>query len=140
MKTFNGAKGYPVVAVGSAEPIGDVDGFVLDETATRVDGIRVGRGRGARLLPWSSVQGFGDDAVIATAPGSGGDDDALTGRPEALGARVLSTSGFELGQVSDIEFDESSGEVLTVAAGSASIDVGRVRSLGSYALVVDPAD
>ena len=139
MKTFTAATGHPVVAAGSAEHIGDLEGFVLDGSATKVAGIRVGRGRHAQVIAWNSVQGFGEDAVVASAPSEGGEgNEALSGRPEVIGALVLSTSGFELGEVSDIEFDESSGDVLSVLAGAASIDVGRIRSLGSYAMVVDP--
>ncbi len=143
MRKFKGAIGHPVVDGESAESVGEVGGFVLDRSATKVEAVRIGHGRHARFVPWDDVEAFGDDAAIVKAPADGGDEERreqLAGRPDPLASRVLSTSGFELGEVGDVEFDEGSGDVITVEAGAGSIDVERVRSLGSFALVVDPAD
>ena len=148
---FSRTAGHPVVSSGSAERIGDLEGLVLDASARRVAGLRVGRGRHGRIVPWSAVEGFGADAVIARpagGDGSGGEGsgvagevgDELADRPDPLGARVLLTTGFEAGEVRDVEFDEGSGDVLAVVTGSDTVDASRLHALGSYALVVEGGD
>ena len=54
-----------------------------------------------------------------------------------LGTRVLTVDGRELGTVTDVEFDTDSGAVVRVQTDQGPIEPDRLRSLGSYALVVD---
>jgi hypothetical protein len=55
-----------------------------------------------------------------------------------IGARILDTAGFEHGRVADVEFDPATGAVLGIVGDGAHIDASRIRSLGTWALVVDP--
>jgi uncharacterized protein YrrD len=139
---FTQAAGHPVLSAGSAESIGNLHGLVLDPSATHVAGLRVGKGRHARVVPWSGVEGFGADAVVThLRDGDHADgEDELADRPDPLGARVLLSSGFEAGEVRDLEFDERTGDVVAVITGSETVDASRLRALGSYALVVEGAD
>ena len=54
-----------------------------------------------------------------------------------LGTRVLDVGGRRVGTVVDVEFDIDSGGGVRVVTGQGSIEAGRLRALGFYALVVD---
>lgn len=143
--TFTAAEGRAVVAADTADDIGEIKGFVVDTSASRVEGVHIaGRGRRAEILPWSSIRSFGDDAVIAEAADAAdraSDDrekEAARGNIVLLGTRVLSTEGFELGTVDDAMFDPDSGDITGILTDAGHIGPERLRSLGSYALVVDP--
>jgi uncharacterized protein YrrD len=144
--TFLRADGRRVVASDDAETIGSVKGFVLDGAGRKIEAIHVdGRGRHASLLDWSSVSAFGADAVMAassTDPSSVDNDhqlSAIKGSVTMIGSRILTIDGQELGTVVDVEFDTGSGRVVNVMGEQGAIGSDRVRSLGSYALVVDAA-
>lgn len=144
IESFNGCDGRAIVASDTAENIGEIKGFVVDPTATRVESVHVsGRGRRAQVIPWSAITSFGVDAVMAeladaaetVAPGR--DTEAVKGKVVARGTRVLDTNGFEHGTVDDVMFDPATGNVTGVRTSLGQHDATRLRSLGSYALVVD---
>lgn len=64
---------------------------------------------------------------------------AVKGVVTMLGTRVLAVDGREVGTVTDVEFDTDSGVVVRVVTDQGPIEPDRLRSLGSYALVVDNA-
>ncbi len=143
-ETFSGADGRTVIAADTADEIGEVKQFVLDRGARRIDGVHVaGRGKKAEVVPWSSVRSFGTDAVIVEAVDAAhrvADDheiDAVKGNISARGSRVLTTHGFEHGRVDDVEFDPATGELTAVETSEGRVEASAIRSLGSYALVVD---
>lgn len=143
-ETFTGAEGRSVVASDTAEDIGEVKGFVVDPSATRVDAVHVsGRGRKAQVVDWSAISSFGADAVMADSSSTPEqvsterETQAVKGKVAALGSRVLTTTGFDAGTVVDVEFDLGSGELTSVRTDTATFGADRLRSLGSYALVVD---
>lgn len=145
--TFRNVEGRTVVAADTAEAVGSVKGFVLDTGGHTIEAIHVdGHGRRASILPWSALQAFGADAVMVrpgVEPATIEDDHqqaAVKGVVTMLGARVLTAGGREVGTVVDVEFDAGSGAVVRVTTDRGSIEGGRIRSLGSYALVVDDAD
>lgn len=142
--SFTNVKGRTVIASGSAESIGSVKGFVLTADGRTIESIHVdGRGKRAAVLSWSDVQAFGADAVMTTAgaaPATVDDDHqkaAVKGVVTMLGSRVLTIDGREVGTVDDVEFDTGSGAVVRVTTDHGPIEASRLRSLGSYALVVD---
>ena len=142
-ETFNSSEGRPVVAADTAENIGEIKGFVVDTTATRIESVHIGgRGRKAKVIPWSSIHSFGADAVMADTAGavaeveSEHDKQAVKGKIEARRTRVLDTNGFEQGTVEDVMFDATSGDLTGVLTTAGHVDGSRLRSLGSYALVV----
>lgn len=146
MSTFSAAQGRSVVAADTAETLGEIKSFVVDPTASRIDAVHVsGRGERAQIVPWSAITSFGDDAVIAEAAhvaeqvSTEREAEAAKGKIAALGVRVLDTNGFELGTADDVAFDVDTGELTGVHTGQGPVDAGRLRALGSYALIVDPA-
>lgn len=144
--TFRNVEGRKVVASDTAESIGAVKGFVLDAGGRTIEAIHVdGHGKRAVILTWPTVQAFGADAVMATAgaePSTIDDEHqkaAVKGVVSMLGTRVLTVDGRELGTVDDVEFDTGSGAVVRVTTDHGPVEAHRLRSLGSYALVVDEA-
>ncbi len=143
-ETFNSSDGRPVVAVDTAETIGEVKGFVVDPTATRIESVHIsGRGRKAEIVPWASIQSFGADGVMADLASAGEqvssdhETQAVKGNIVARKTRVLTTEGFELGTVEDVMFDTATGQLTGAVTTEGRIDGSRFRSLGSYALIVD---
>lgn len=143
-ETFKNAEGRRVVSVDTAEELGEVKHLIVDRTANRIDSIHVtGKGTSAEVVRWSAVSAFGDDAVV-TSEGevaeqvtAGRDAEMTTGNITMLGSRILNTSGIEEGQVEDVVFEPKSGELLAVITANGQIEVERLRSLGSYALIVE---
>ena len=133
-ETFRSAEGRKVVASGTAEDAGLVEGFHVDAGATRIESVGLaGRKHKGELVPWSAVQSFGPDAVMITGTQQTSEDF----EPRTLrGARVLSTAGFELGSVDDVSFDAGTGALISVSTGTDTITADRFSSIGSYALVV----
>lgn len=145
-ESFNAADGRNVIAADTAETIGEVKGFVVDRTASRIESVHVaGRGRKAEVLPWSSISSFGSDAVMtevadATERVSGEHDKlAVKGKIVARDTRVLDTNGFEQGTVDDVMFDPDSGSLTGVLTTNGHVDASRLRALGSYAMIIDAA-
>lgn len=143
-ETFNGAEGRSVVAADTAETIGEIKGFVVDSTATRIDSVHIsGRGKRAEVIPWTSIRSFGADAVMAEEANAtetvaaGHDTQAVKGKVVARDTRVLDTNGFEQGTVEDVMFDAASGELTGAITTKGHVEGMRFRSLGSYALVVE---
>jgi uncharacterized protein YrrD len=141
--TFTAAEGRSVVASDTAESIGEVKGFVVDPTASRVDAVHVaGRGKKAEVVAWRAITSFGKDAVMADSASTpekvstDRETQSVKGNVDALGSRVLLTTGFEAGTVVDVEFDTDSGDLTNVRTEKETFDGDRLVSLGSYALVV----
>ncbi len=55
------------------------------------------------------------------------------------GARILTVDGREVGSVTDVEFDTDPEVMVHVVTDPGPIEIDRLRSLGSYGLVVDDA-
>ena len=78
-----------------------------------------------------------DSAATPEQVSSERETQAVKGKVAALGSRVLTTDGFDAGTVVDVEFDTGSGDLTSVRTGTDTFGADRLRSLGSYALVVD---
>ncbi len=145
-QSFRAADGRKVIAKNTAEEIGKVKNFVVDTTASRITGIQIGgRGGRAEIVGWSSINAFGDDAVIVEGDTVAREPDerekeAAKGDIKARGSKVLTTEGYEVGKVHDVMFDGSTGEIVGIMVGKKTlVPAERLRSLGSYALVIDAA-
>ncbi len=141
---MSAALGRRVVAVDTAEEVGEVKAFVLEPSGRRVTQLHVaGRKRSAELVNWSDLAGFGPDAVMVASQDAVTDsveeraEDMVRGRVATIGARILDTDGFEHGRVTDIEFDASDGTVVAALSDDARWPGDAIRALGSYALIVD---
>lgn len=139
---YTESRGLKVISRATAERVGDVTRLVVDAGAHRVSAVQVGGGKKASLAPWEHLTGFGPDAVVVDdeaslrGPASEEEERALKGDLEVVGKLVLTDTGNARGTVRDLEFDPGSGHLLAVVTDREVVDAGRVRALGSYALVV----
>ncbi len=137
--------GQSVIALDTAEEIGKVKHFVVSADGQRIERLHIdGRKKKALFTEWGDLESFGADRVMVKAADAtaGSEDDrdldVASGDIELIGTRVLDTAGFEHGKVADATFDSVSGAIVAIHTDSdVAIDSGRIRSLGSYALVVD---
>jgi len=138
--------GNTVVGVDDANDIGLVKHFAVSPSGDRIERVHVdGRGKHAVFVDWDDLESFGGDRVMVTQSSAIAesdnqrDGDIARGSIDILGSRVLDTAGFEHGTVADVDFDGDSGKIESVrTSGGDSIDASKIRSLGSYALVVEP--
>lgn len=138
MTTFSEAKGRQVVSTATAETVGKIEGFVVDPVAHRLVALRLHK---RQVLRWSDLTAFGADAVtVRTADLVGpadGDLEQLSGKGhDALGKRVLTSAGDELGKVTDVQFEADTGEITAVVLDDGTVAGTRLLGIGSYAVVV----
>lgn len=147
IESFNNAEGRRVVTADTAEEAGKIMKYIIDPTGHRIHALQIGGGlfKSDVAVLWSDVTAFGGDAVMirsgsAVSDLSGDREEAVAkGKIHLRQTKVLMTSGFEAGEVTDARFDTRTGLLETIETDQGSIPASRVRSLGSYALVVDPA-
>ncbi len=136
------AMGRGAVARDTAETVGQVHGAVVDVGARRIVALQLGKGHKAQLADWSAITGVGPDAVVVDSGASlraargEREERIVKGEIALLGAKVLSDRGDALGTLDDVEFDEATGEILTLVCGGNSVGAGRLRSMGGFATVV----
>ncbi len=139
---FSEAKNRKVVSSSTAATIGKVKSFVVDPATRSVVAVRLKKSEAGDILRWSDMTAFGTDAVTVTAPDKLVEQDegvdALTGKAhEVLGKRVLSSAGDELGEVADIDFDPTTGGVVSILVkGNDAVEGARLIGIGAYAVVV----
>jgi sporulation protein YlmC with PRC-barrel domain len=126
-------KGRRVVSRASAETLGDVSDLFLTTGPATVSALQVGKGRKGATVPWHLIVGIGPDAVVVT------DDESAAGTAAGaspLGRLLLSELGNAAGTVTDVEFNESTGAVISLATESALVEGDRLLANGPYALIV----
>lgn len=134
-----------VIALDTAEDIGDVKHFVVSRDASRIERLHIdGRKKNALFAEWEDLESFGADKVVvklASSASPSDDDrdlDQAAGSIEILDVRVLDTAGFEQGSVDDVDFDSDTGTIVSITSSNGEvIPADRVRSLGSYAIIID---
>lgn len=139
--------GKPVLDLSTATTVGRIDDVVLDVPGRRLHGLRVGKSTSAgEWLAWDDIKAVGSDAVTIDAFDRVGAIPAelpgcwLRG-DKALGGRVLSDGGRELGSLTDIDLDAESGALQSVVLGDRRLEADSLQGIGTYATVVrDPAD
>lgn len=143
--TMKDMTGQSVVAIDTAEKIGSVKHFVVSSDGRAIERLHIdGRNKKALFTEWSDLESFGEDRVMVKAAdaAAGSDDDrdidVAKGNIGLLGSRVLDTAGFEHGTVADAIFDAGSGSIVSILTDDDdTIASDRIRSFGSYALVID---
>lgn len=139
---LSATRGRKVVSRASAEHLGTVSHLVLDARRRAVSLVVVGKRRGARVVAWEDLSGFGTDAVMVRdeaalrEPADERERAAARGRLEAVGRRVLSELGNDLGHVEEVLFDPATGAVEAIVVEGAERAGEALLGLGSYALVV----
>lgn len=140
---FSNAEHTPVYARSSADEVGRVTRYVIDARTRRIVAVHVaGRRRKALLVDWANVVGFGPDAVVIDdgehlrRPTTPYEEQVATGRLDLRGRRVLTDAGFDIGPLTDVEFDETSGAIERLETVRARVRGGGLLSIGPYAVVV----
>lgn len=126
-------RGRRVVSRATAETLGEVSDLRLSTNPSAVASLQVGKGRKAGSIAWPQIVGIGPDAVVVT------DDDAASEQPDTLspvGRLVLSELGNAAGVVTDVEFDETNGTLISLATDSVLIEGDRILADGPYAIIV----
>lgn len=140
---FEQSRRTPVYTRDSADEIGHVVRFVITPGAHRVGAVHVtGRKRRAQLVDWSSIVGFGPDAVVVDSADSlraaDGDHEERVagGHLDLPGRRVLTDGGYEIGELADVDFDESSGVLELIRTTRTTVGGDGLLVIGPYAVVV----
>lgn len=113
--------GRPIVAVSNGEQVENVHDVVFDHQANRVLALLVEEGgwlHAAKAVPFGRIQSFGEKAVMIATPAdvvSTKQDPelkaALAGKSNLIGLTLLTEDGHTLGKISDVYFDERTGQV-----------------------------
>jgi uncharacterized protein YrrD len=129
-------RGRRVVSRSSAETLGEVSDVLLSPTPWTVSALVLGRGRKAQAVGWAQIVGIGPDAVVVT------DDDAASEQQDRspMGRLALSELGNAAGVVTDVEFDETGGTLISLATETVLIEGDRLMADGPYALIVAARD
>jgi uncharacterized protein YrrD len=140
---FEQARGTPVYSKDAAAEIGQVVRYVIAPGTHRVAAVHVaGRRKRAKLVDWSSIVGFGPDAVVVDSADSlrPADDDheqrVAAGDLDLPGRRVLTDGGHEIGELADVDFDESSGVLELIRTTRTTVGGDGLLAIGPYAVVV----
>ncbi|MGY2895315.1 PRC-barrel domain-containing protein [Deinococcus sp. UYEF24] len=151
--------GRKIVTLDGGERIDSVRDLIFDEQGNRVLALLVDEGgwfHAAKVIPFSSVKSIGDDAVMI-----GSADDVMSARDNATiaaamesksglaGLNLLTTDGKELGRISDVFFDEVSGQVVgyeatgglfsDLSSGRTFVPAPESVTIGAEAAIVPPA-
>ncbi len=141
--SFRQARGRKVVSRASAHTLGTVGHLLIDAERRRVAAVVVGQGRKAQLVDWSTLSGFGPDAVMVAdegalrAPADDRERAAADGKLEIVGMRTLTEHGNALGAVDDVTFDPQSGALESLRVGERDVPAAALLAVGAYAAVLD---
>jgi sporulation protein YlmC with PRC-barrel domain len=132
--------GRNVLDLSTATTIGRVDDVVIDAATRRVTAFRLAKSSTSRSwLPFGNVAAVGADALTITNDTQVTEvpDDAAAGvaGSKALGGRVLTDQGREIGPLQDIDIDDD-GAVTTLTTATGLIPAGDLIGIGSYAVMV----
>ena len=140
---FAQSRHTPVYSKASADEVGRVVRYLVDAASSRITAVHVGgRRRKALLADWSHIVGFGPDAVVVDTEDSlrNPEDDheqrVVAGDLDLFGRRVLTDSGHQIGELTDVSFDESSGTVEQLHTSGSVVAGEGLLAIGPYAVVV----
>lgn len=139
-------KGQRVLTVDDAQQVGSIRRLLVDPGQARVTAVHLEGVSGSdTLLPWPKVKSVGPDALmVETAqlleePPEQVRERIDAGYYDLDGRTVYSDAGDSLGQLEDIEFDESSGRVIRLHVPGHALPVPRFVAIGPDAVIV-PAE
>lgn len=139
--SFTALSGRKVVSQTSAEELGDVNHVVIDVKRRKVASLIVGKGRKALVLDWDQISGLGPDAVMVAdesalhEPRDDHEHAAAGGKLELIGKRTLNDIGTELGDLSDVRFDPTTGLIDSFILGEREEAAASLLGAGSYAAI-----
>lgn len=136
--------GRGILDLATATTIGQVDDVVITTATRRVAGLRLAKSTAGDWLAWDQLSAVGPDAITVESAErltpflDDGSTRALRANG-ALGGRVLSDEGRDMGLLADVEFDDD-GALTGVLVGDAALPPESLLGIGTYATIVhDPA-
>jgi uncharacterized protein YrrD len=137
------ADGRPVLSRASAERLGELRHVVVDVPGRRITSLHVaGRRKKAMMVAWADITGFGPDGIVVAGDGAlrpPGDERerAVAGGDLDLDGRlVLDDRGDSQGALTDVLFEEDSGEIRAFVCGERQIPAERLRQIGPFCVIV----
>ena len=130
-ESFRDSLGRKVVSRASAQELGAVNHLLVDDQQRQVSVVVIGKGKKAQFVDWTSLSGFGPDAVMVEDESSlrvAADEReraAADGKLELVGKRSLTELGNELGPIDDVTFDAASGALEDLVIGARRVRLGR---------------
>ena len=113
--------GRQITVREGGQDVGKIKDVVVDQTGREVIGIVLSDGMfsGSRVASWKAVQAFGPNSVIVDVAASVVKSSArpeikavLDKKTRIKGLKLLTTGGKELGKITDVLFDETTGDLL----------------------------
>ena len=132
--------GRPVLDLATATTVGKIDDVDVDPATKRAIGFRLAKGASGDWLAWDRIAAIGPDAVTIES----GDrletyaaDPARRGLKAngAIGGRVLTDQGREVGSLNDVDIDDD-GAMVALLVGDRRVEADDLLGIGSYATVV----
>lgn len=167
MTRIREAIGRRVVARDTAEEIGQVTQLVIGRDA-RITAVTTGpfdlgpvvggpgwaTGMGAVgftppapriVLDWSSIVGFGPDAVVAATDSSvrepASDEElAAIGGGGLLDRPLMTDAGDIVGSIADVEFDADTGRLMAFVIDDRVVPLTRLVAIGPFAVIMTAPD
>jgi uncharacterized protein YrrD len=142
-ESFRDSLGRKVVSRASAQELGAVNHLLVDDQQRQVSVVVIGKGKKAQFVDWTSLSGFGPDAVMVEDESSlrvAADEReraAADGKLELVGKRSLTELGNELGPIDDVTFDALSGALEDLVIGARRVPARALLGSGTYAAVLD---
>ncbi len=139
---FTETKNLTVISRSTAEKLGEIRRLVIDPSVRKVVAAQVSGRRRGKVASWDRFTGLGPDAAVVDAddairdPSGDREERTVKGDLDALGKLVLTDRGDACGNIQDIEFDAGTGGILAVITDQGWIDGSRLRTIGSYAVIV----
>ncbi|WP_425148155.1 PRC-barrel domain-containing protein [Deinococcus sp.] len=151
--------GRKIVTLDGADQVDSVHDLIFDEQGNRVMALLIDEGgwfHAAKVLLYSSVRSVGEDAVMIDDISeviSANDDStvsaAMHSKVGLIGLNLITSDGKELGRISDVFFDELSGQVVgyeatgglfsDLSSGRTFVPAPESITIGAQAAIVPPA-
>jgi sporulation protein YlmC with PRC-barrel domain len=139
-------RGRPVLDISSATTVGQLQLAVVDPARGGVVAFRVRSSQGpGDLLPWESITSIGPDAVtvesvdLLRGPVGRAEQRAAEHGHDPIGALVITDRGEEVGTVTEVLIDETSGAIERLVTDRVDQPAPTIIGMGDYALVVEAA-
>lgn len=132
--------GRPVLDLATATTVGKIDDVDVDPATKRAVGFRLAKGSSGDWLAWDRIAAIGPDAVTIESTDrleAYAADPARRGLKAtgALGGRVLTDQGREVGSLNDVDIDDD-GTMVALLVGDRRVEADDLLGIGSYATVV----
>ncbi len=139
---FSEAHGRKVVSTADASTVGTISSFVVDPAESRIVAVSLAKSTGTGpMLPWGSIVAFGADAVTVADKDHAVEADERLAELDAkqhaiVKKRLLTTTGYDIGTVRDVDFDPVDGKLLSLLLDDREWEGDSLVGIGSYAVIV----